>query len=409
MPRLFRLAVIAATTFAFAHPALAAVSTLKVMTFNVWSAEGTAEGRNKLAEIIAATGADVVGVQELGDAAGRSIAASLGFHYHQQSGGDIQVLSRYPIVGQSPGNLGALIEISPGQDIWLFNAHLSAYPYQPYDLRDGILPMSEAAVISAANAARGGEVTSFLNDMAGARASGLPLFFTGDFNEPSHLDWTAAAAAATARPFDLEVEYPTSKRIVDAGFVDSFRAVRPDVINDRGYTWTPGAPPPQLDPNEVFDRIDIVYHAGIGVVPTSARTVGYPDGSADTDLAVPGYNADHRAVVVDYSITARVFGDFNADSFVDAVDWNILRSNQLADLSGLSIDDAYLQGDLNGDRRNDHADFLAFKQLFDGRHGAGAFAAMLAGVPEPAARTLMAIALAAAFRRRRPTQSRATV
>jgi endonuclease/exonuclease/phosphatase family metal-dependent hydrolase len=405
MSWLLRLAVVAATTLALARPAPAAVSALKVMTFNVWSGEGTAAGRNKLAEIISASGADIVGVQELDDAAGRSIATTLGFHYHQQSGGDIQILSRYAIVGQSSSNLGARIELSPGQQVWLFNAHLAAYPYQPYDLRDGILPMSEAAVIAAADAARGGQVTSYLNDVAGAMASGLPVFFTGDFNEPSHLDWTAAAAEATARPFDLDVEYPTSKRIVDAGFTDSFRDVRPEVTGDRAYTWTPGAPPPNLDPDEVFDRIDIVYHAGLGVDATGAITVGYPDGSADTDLAIPGYNADHRAVVVDYAITSRVFGDFNIDNLLNAEDWTILRSNQLGDLSGLSIDDAYLKGDLNGDRRNDHADFVAFKQLFDGLNGAGAFAAMVAAVPEPGAGTLMAIAVAAIVRRRSPRRS----
>jgi hypothetical protein len=89
------------------------------------------------------------------------------------------------------------IELAPGQEMWLFNAHLAAYPYQPYDLRDGFLPMSEAAVIAAADASRGGQVSSYLSDLGTALASGQPVFFTGDFHEPSHLDWTAAAAGAT--------------------------------------------------------------------------------------------------------------------------------------------------------------------------------------------------------------------
>jgi endonuclease/exonuclease/phosphatase family metal-dependent hydrolase len=262
--RILTVAALAAATFA-AGGAWAAVGSLKVMTFNVWVGEGTSAGRNKLAEIMLTSGADVIGLQEMTNSAGVSIATAMGFHYHQQSGGDIQVISRYPIVGQSPGGLGAKIELSPGQNVWLFNAHLTAYPYQPYDLRDGFLPMNEAAVIAAADATRGSQVTAYLSDIAAAVTDNTPVFFTGDFNEPSHLDWTAAAAAATPRPFDLKVEYPTAKRIVDAGMTDSFRVVRPDPVTDHGYTWTPGAPPPSLDPNEVHDRIDIVYHKGVGV------------------------------------------------------------------------------------------------------------------------------------------------
>jgi endonuclease/exonuclease/phosphatase family metal-dependent hydrolase len=382
------------------EPAQALITSLKVMTFNVWAGEDTAAGRTKLTQIIQAGGADIIGVQELGNSAGLSIASSLGFNYHQQSSGDIQVISRYPVVGQSSGNLGVTIELSPGQQIWLFNAHLAPYPYQPYDLRDGILPMNEAAVISAAAAARGSQVTSYLNDMASALSSDLPVFFTGDFNEPSHLDWTAATAAATPRSYDLKVEYPTSKRIVDAGMTDSLRVVRPDVVNDHAYTWTPGAPPTNLDPNEVHDRIDIVYHAGLGVTPTSAQTVGYPDGNPSTDIAVPGYNADHRAVVVTYAMSTTILGDFNSDGLLNLVDWTALRSNQHANLTGLTRDQAYQQGDINRDFRNDYADFTEFKSIFDGLNGPGSFAAMLAGVPEPSTAAILMWAAVLVGRRR---------
>jgi exodeoxyribonuclease-3 len=355
--------------------------------------EGTSAGRSKLAEIMTTSGADIIGVQELNSTSGAAIASMMGFHFHQQSGSDIQTISRYPIVDQTPGSLGVKIELSPGQEMWLFNSHLAAYPYQPYDLRDGILPMNEAAVIAAADSARGSQVTTYLNEMSTALAGSDPVFFTGDFNEPSHLDWTAATAAATARPFDLKVEYPTSKRIVDAGLVDSFRAVRPDPVTDTGYTWTPGYPPPTLDANEVHDRIDIVYHRGLGVTPISAKTVGYPDGSLDTDLAVPGYNADHRAVVVDYILTPVLLGDFNLDLAIDLQVWTALRANQWADLSGMSQSDAYQHGDVNGDFRNDHSDFVRFKEIFDGQNGVGAFAAMLARVPEPSSVVLLVVGL----------------
>jgi len=378
------------------------VDSLRIMTFNVWSGEGTQAGRDKLREIMLAGGADIIGVQELDDSAGRSIAAAMGFHYYQQSGGDIQVISRYPIVAPSPGNLGVNIALSPTQNVWLFNAHLAAYPYQPYDLQDGILPKNETAVIAAANSARGGQVTTYLNDMSVALGSGLPVFFTGDFNEPSHLDWTAEAAAATPRPFDLKVEYPASKRIVDAGMIDSFRAVRPGEVSDTAYTWTPGYPYPTISSNEVHDRIDIIYHKGPGVTATSAFNIGPLDGNPNTHLSVAGYNADHRAVVVQYTIPevgCSLLVDLNGDCSLDSADWSMFRNGQFRDMTGLTPTQAFAMGDLNGDFRNNHADFVIFKNAFEAANGADAFAALFAHVPEPPTILLALILVALPTRR----------
>jgi len=58
---------------------------------------------------------------------------------------------------------------------------------------------------------------------------------------------------------------------------------------------------------------------------------------------------------------------------------------------------------LTEDLVNDHADFAAFKVLFDAANGTGAFVAMLATVPEPSTFVLTAaagcFALGAAQRR----------
>ena len=166
------------------------------------------------------------------------------------------------------------------------------------------MPMNEAAIISAAEAARGSQIDSVLADMSAAFASKLPVFLVGDFNEPSHLDWTQAAANATVRPFDLKVDFPTSRKVTDVGLIDSFRAVRTDEVNDRGYTWTPGYPPPNLSSNEVHDRIDLVYFLGAEVTPLASFTIGYDQSNPNTDVEVSGYNSDHRAVVSTFAIDA---------------------------------------------------------------------------------------------------------
>jgi hypothetical protein len=96
-----------------------------------------------------------------------------------------------------------------------------------------------------------------------------------------------------------------------------------------------------------------------------------------------------------------VEGDLNFDGSITAADWTIVRTNQNANLSALSLAEAYRQGDFTSDRKNDHADFAAFKALYDSANGVGAFVAMVASVPEPSSFSIVAAAgcLMAARRR----------
>ena len=76
-------------------------------------------------------------------------------------------------------------------------------------------------------------------------------------------------------------------------------------------------------------------------------------------------------------------GDLNFDGNITAADWTIFRTNQQTNLLSFSKAEAYAKGDLDGDLRNDHADFILFKQAYDVANGSGAFVGMLASVPEP--------------------------
>lgn len=82
-------------------------------------------------------------------------------------------------------------------------------------------------------------------------------------------------------------------------------------------------------------------------------------------------------------------GDLNANGTINSTDWAIFRANQHADMTGLSLAEAYKLGDLNRDLQNDHADFILFKEVFEVTNGAGSFAAMLSSVPEPATAILV--------------------
>ncbi len=91
---------------------------------------------------------------------------------------------------------------------------------------------------------------------------------TGDFNEPSHLEWTEAAVAAGKCP--LAVDWPATRAIAGAGLIDAFRAC-------------------------AHDRIDFVFAGGAGVKVVSAEVVGEEERRAD--LVVRPWPSDHRAVV----------------------------------------------------------------------------------------------------------------
>lgn len=85
-------------------------------------------------------------------------------------------------------------------------------------------------------------------------------------------------------------------------------------------------------------------------------------------------------------------GDFNGDGSVNALDWPTLRDNYRSDHTGIPAAVAYGLGDLNGDLVTDLNDLLQFKSIFNAENGAGAFEAMVAGVPEPASLLLVFVA-----------------
>ena len=85
--------------------------------------------------------------------------------------------------------------------------------------------------------------------------------------------------------------------MISIGLVDAFRKVWPNEVARPGYTWTPGAPPPNVGATEVHDRIDFVYYWGTGVRAIDAVTVGIDKTNTNTDIAITGYPSDHRAVL----------------------------------------------------------------------------------------------------------------
>ena len=182
-------------------------ATLKVMTFNVFyggddydlqtgefcaKTNGCSATLDKVVAAIADSGADVVGLEE-GEGNTEVIAKRLGWHANART----QTISRYPLI-DPPGANGAyvLVELEPGKVAAVASVHLPSDPYGPYAVRDGA---SAAEVIALEQKTRLPMLRERLEALRPIVDDGLPVFLVGDFNSPSHLDWTEAVATGPRR------------------------------------------------------------------------------------------------------------------------------------------------------------------------------------------------------------------
>jgi exonuclease III len=131
-----------------------------------------------------------------------------------------------------------------------------------------------------------------MSDIAQAEGAAA-VFVTGDFNEPSDLDWTASVVAAGIQP--VAVAWPTTARIETAGFVDLYRAANPDPLAKPAFTWTSRGD--EGDPEDHHDRIDFVFGRASGLKVVEAAIVG--ENGPRSDIAVDPWPSDHRAVVAE--------------------------------------------------------------------------------------------------------------
>jgi hypothetical protein len=176
------------------------------------------------------------------------------------------------------------------------NVHLPSDPYGPYWVRGG---EPRSAVLELERTTRLPAIQTQLDVLPELAADGFPVFLTGDFNSPSHLDWTPAVDAVREE-VRYSVEWPVSKALAGVGFRDSYREVHPNPVATPGFTWTP---PGTLEsvPDEVHDRIDWVLSAG--PTETIATALVGEAGGPDVDIERDPYPTDHRGVVSTFEVT----------------------------------------------------------------------------------------------------------
>ncbi|MGV9774207.1 endonuclease/exonuclease/phosphatase family protein [Streptosporangium sp. NPDC003464] len=294
-------------------PGAKLVPDLKAMSWNLWHGGSQVKGgREKQLKFLLDHDVDVVGMQETSSTSAKELAEALGWDYFQ-AGADLGIVSRYPIVSRGPlptesGLAGASVRIRVDgqrrQDVVVWNVHLGYTPYGPYDACFGKMTQAEL-LARETSSRRTPQITAILAAMQPdlKDAAQTPVLLTGDFNAPSHLDWTRA----TSRCGYDSVAWPTSVLPEKAGLKDSFRVANPDPVAVPGTTWSPiyptftggyghdahkGEPEPQ-------DRIDFVHYAGKLSV-TDSRTLVEGTPTAIPNHRDNAWTSDHAAVLTTF-------------------------------------------------------------------------------------------------------------
>ena len=237
------------------------VSTLTAGVWNIWHGgkhftpeEHGWDSRERVAEVIAAEGVDVVMMQET-YSSGDFIAAEVGYYFattvdwdYLNQGANISVLSRYPIreihVQQDApfNNVGTRVQLSATQDMYVMSNWYGMNQF--------------------------GDVFDF-HQSRFAEAESIPVLFGGDFNAIPHTDGG---------------DSPASLALLDAGFTDAFRSLHADVEEWPGPTHQNG------------QRIDQLYYKGTGLKNTSTRVISTWDSGFPSDhfMIVSRFDLDYR-------------------------------------------------------------------------------------------------------------------
>lgn len=312
----------AAPPTATAPSVAAPIGDLRVVVWNVQrGANAFAEGPEKTLGWLRAAAPDVVLMQESYDidgerpTLGRWLAAELGWDAWQGESPHLCVLSRLTFeetfFHEGWHAIGARLADDQGRSLVAYSIWIDSRAYTPYALRDepeaGDQDLLANETERSGRLAQTGAIVRHLRDSGhlgtpSAPAGPLPLLVGGDWNCPSHLDWTRDAALVFR--FRRELPLPVSLTMAGAGFEDVFRAVHPSPLSAPGITWSPlyrG----DADQPETADRIDRLYalppRTGAALRPVAAFTLPGVYEDPSVPQAERLFPSDHAAVVFDFA------------------------------------------------------------------------------------------------------------
>lgn len=208
--------------------------------------------------------------------------AKRGETYYSFYSDDSGLLSRQPITDSTTvyplhndqGTCYRALTSVNGREVALYTAHLDYRSCAYYNVRgyhgstwaEIPIPTSVAEVLTFNDASvRDDAIRNFIKMAKEDIAKGRLVMIGGDFNEPSHLDWTRE----TKDLYDhhgLIIPWTVTLELDNAGFIDSYREKYPNILQYPGFTypsdnkdmptkkltWTPKA--------DERERIDYIFY-----------------------------------------------------------------------------------------------------------------------------------------------------
>lgn len=212
-----------------------------------------------------------------------------------------QVVSRYPLLDPASPTAGViLVELEPGRVLAIVNVHPSSRRYGPIRLAKGDPPRQ---VRRRERRIRLRDLQPSLDATEALLGDGIPVVLLGDFNAPSHRDWTDTMVGTrphVTQPFD----WPTSLATEQIGLVDAYRSVHPDPVIHPGLTWPADRPfvkgyNPAADQHPE-DRIDLMYISP-DIAVTEMKIFG-EESSAFSDVSFSPWPTDHRGLIASLEV-----------------------------------------------------------------------------------------------------------
>lgn len=213
----------------------------RIMTFNVFYA-GTkvANGIEKIAKHVKLMNPDIVGFQEIKGYETDAILRHLGKDWYrcsdpqnQDTSLDVTLITRHPSTPLQRlngfSNIGCRLSVG-GATIDIWNHHLLYTNYGPYTACinptsgnvQQLLQRDENYSPFKGLDSRVESMRKFVNHDRKSYTSDVTILL-GDFNVPSHLDWTQAAKSLHC---GVSFQWPVSKMLEQNGFSDTFRVAK---------------------------------------------------------------------------------------------------------------------------------------------------------------------------------------
>lgn len=275
---------------------------LPVLVWNVQRGANNFEsGPEKTLKVIRESGAEIVLMQESYDIDGERpqlglwLAKQLGWNAHQGDSPHLCILTKHEIsetfTHEPWHGLGVRVKTAQGFEFLAWSCWIDYRAYVPYFLRDNPnATLEQVLKCETKDSNRVAQTEALLARLKelGHLESKLPLLVGGDWNSPSHLDYTESTKD---RHRGLVIPFPSSLAFEKAGFTDTFRTVYPDPVKNEGNTWSP------LSMKGPQDRIDRLYLRAKDIKAASAKTL--PENLEDE--AIPQkerqFPSDHAAVL----------------------------------------------------------------------------------------------------------------